>query len=58
MKGREESGKTLRVDRRAKKEEFAGVMFAWCLGTPFPRSALFLKTLLVIPKKVTRVLRF
>jgi len=41
-----------------KKEEFAGVMFACCLGTPFPRSALFLESLLVIPKKGTRVLRF
>jgi hypothetical protein len=25
-----------------KKEEFTGLMFTWCLGTPFPRSALFL----------------
>jgi hypothetical protein len=26
-----------------KKEEFTGLMVTWCLGTPFPRSALFLK---------------
>jgi len=26
----------------AKKGEFLGIMLACCLGTPFPRSALFL----------------
>jgi hypothetical protein len=26
-----------------KKEEFTGLMVTWSLGTPFPRSALFLK---------------
>ena len=25
-----------------KKEEFTGLMVTWSLGTPFPRSALFL----------------
>jgi hypothetical protein len=30
-------------ERKPKKEEFTGLMFTWCLGTPFPRSALFLK---------------
>jgi hypothetical protein len=29
-------------DAQAKKEEFTGLMVTWCLGTPFPRSALFL----------------
>jgi hypothetical protein len=29
-------------DAQTKKEEFTGLMVTWCLGTPFPRSALFL----------------
>jgi hypothetical protein len=29
-----------------KKEEFPGFMETCCLGTPFPRSALFLETIM------------
>jgi len=36
-------GRRFGAGAEEKKEEFAGVMFAWCLGTPFPRSALFLR---------------
>jgi hypothetical protein len=31
-----------------KKEEFPGFMKTCCLGTPFPRSALFLETIMWI----------
>ena len=31
------------TDVATKKEEFTGLMVTWSLGTPFPRSALFLE---------------
>jgi hypothetical protein len=43
--------------RRIKKEEFPGFMETCCLGTPFPRSALFLEASCRYLKKHTRVLK-
>jgi hypothetical protein len=40
-----------------KKEEFPGFMFSCSLGTPFPRSALFLLTVLWKTRFSTRVLK-
>jgi hypothetical protein len=40
-----------------KKEEFPGFTKTCCLGTPFPRSALFLKTSCGNLRTCTRVLR-
>jgi len=42
---------------RTKKEEFPGFMETCCLGTPFPRSALFLETSCGYLDMNTRVLR-
>ena len=39
-----------------KKEEFPGFMETCCLGTPFPRSALFLEAYCGFLRKDTRVL--
>jgi hypothetical protein len=42
---------------QGKKEEFTGIMETCCLGTPFPRSALFLLTALWKTPNGTRVLK-
>jgi hypothetical protein len=36
------------LSKIVKKEELPGIMKTWRLGTPFPRSALFLKTALLM----------
>jgi hypothetical protein len=48
---------TKREFHQTKKEEFTGRMETCCLGTPFPRSALFLLTGLWKTPNVTRVLK-
>ena len=45
------------TEKASKKEEFPGFMETCCLGTPFPRSALFLDTILWKGGIYTRVLR-
>jgi hypothetical protein len=48
------TGAVLEID---KKEEFPGFMETCCLGTPFPRSALFLFPYCGNPGNCTRVLK-